>query len=97
MLPYVNYSLLTGDLLPAAAHPETGPPAPLTRGFAPCGRTSQKPGSGYPHRGICSLRSHIPARLAAGFAKGYKKAARTSSAASLYPFAVRGGFEPPVR
>lgn len=47
--------------------------------------------------GICSLRSHIPARLAAGFAKGYKKAARASSAASLYPFAVRGGFEPPVR
>ena len=42
-------------------------------------------------------KSHIPARLAAGFAKGYKKAARTSSAASLYPFAVRGGFEPPVR
>ena len=35
-----------------------------------------------PSPGICSLRSHIPARLAAGFAKGYKKAARASSAAS---------------
>ena len=78
MLPYVNYSLLTGDLLPAAAHPKSQAPSILTGG-------------------ICSLRSHIPARLAAGFAKGYKKAARTSSAASLYPFAVRGGFEPPVR
>ena len=88
---------LTGDLLPAVAHPKSQAPSILTGGFAPCGRTSQKPGSEYPHRGICSLRSHIPARLAAGFAKGYKKAARTSSAASLYPFAVRGGFEPPVR
>ena len=42
--------------------------------------------------GICSLQPHIPARLAAGFAKGHKKAARANSAASLYPFAVRGGF-----
>ena len=67
-----------GDLHPAAAHPETGPPAPLTRGFAPCSRTS------------------APAWRRA-LQKGYKKAARASSAASLYPFAVRGGFEPPVR
>lgn len=56
-----------------------------------------KPDLRLPSPGICSLQSHIRARLAAGFAKGYKKAARTSSAASLYPFAVRGGFEPPVR
>ena len=35
MLPYVNYSLLTRDLLPAVAHPETGPPAPLTRDLLP--------------------------------------------------------------
>ena len=40
MLPYVNYSLLTGDLLPAAAHPESQAPSILTGGFAPCGRTS---------------------------------------------------------
>ena len=46
MLPYVNYSLLTGDLLPAAAHPETGPPAPLTRDLLPAVAHPRPPGGG---------------------------------------------------
>ena len=36
-----------------------------------------------------------PLPPAAGIAKGNKKAARASSAASSFPFAERGGFEPP--
>ena len=45
---------LTGDLLPAVAHPR------------PVGDWEPSPG-------ICSLRSHIPTRLAAGFAEEERK------------------------
>ena len=73
MLPYVNYSLLTGDLLPAAAHPESQAPSILTGGFAPCGRTSQKPGSEYPHRGFAPCGRTSPPAWRRALQKGTKK------------------------